>query len=168
MVSVSFRYLFYQLVDEKIKTWPLRFPIKENPNVEKALFDWPIVLQYDVKGKYRLSSTKFSGIKFFHRSLRSTNQKPRTFVSVQWINLALFLFDSFVVCVLLARFHFKIIRKSLYVTFSLVVLFFCLFFFNGRHILFPLINTWNYAIENVFPASIAWYKHERGWENSRQ
>ena len=39
------------------------------------------------------------------------------------------LFDSFVVCVLLARFHFKIIRKSLYVTFSLVVLFFCLFFF---------------------------------------
>ena len=61
MVSVSFRYLFYQLVDEKIKTWPLRFPIKENPNMEEALFDWPSVLQYDVKGKYQLSSTKFSG-----------------------------------------------------------------------------------------------------------
>ena len=83
MVSVSFRYLFYQLVDEKIKTWPLRFPIKENPNMEEALFDWPIVLQYDVKGKYQLSSTKFSGIKFFHPSLPSTNQKPRAFVSVQ-------------------------------------------------------------------------------------
>ena len=27
-----------------IKTWPLRFPAKENPNMEKALFDWPIVL----------------------------------------------------------------------------------------------------------------------------
>ena len=31
-----------------IKTWPLRFPAKENPNMEKALFDWPIVLQHDV------------------------------------------------------------------------------------------------------------------------
>ena len=27
----------------------LFFPAKENPNVEKALFDWPTVLQYDVK-----------------------------------------------------------------------------------------------------------------------
>ena len=56
MVSVSFRYLLYQPEDEKIKTWPLRFPTKENPNMEKALFDWSILLQYDVKGKYRLSS----------------------------------------------------------------------------------------------------------------
>ena len=36
-------YLFYQPMDEKIKTWPLRFPAKENPNMEKALVDWPIV-----------------------------------------------------------------------------------------------------------------------------
>ena len=56
MVLVSVRYLFYQPVDEKIKTWPLRFPSKENPKMEKALFDWPIVLQYDVKAKYRLIS----------------------------------------------------------------------------------------------------------------
>ena len=33
-----------------------RFPAKENLNMEKALFDWPIVLQYDVKAKYRLIS----------------------------------------------------------------------------------------------------------------
>ena len=33
------RYLFYQPMDEKIKTWTLRFLIKENPNMEKALFD---------------------------------------------------------------------------------------------------------------------------------
>ena len=46
-------------MDEKIKTWPLRFPTKENRNKEKALFDWPIVLQYDVKAKYRLISIKF-------------------------------------------------------------------------------------------------------------
>ena len=54
MVSVSVHHLFYQPVDEKIKTWPLCFPAKENPNMEKGLFDWPIALQYDVKAKYRL------------------------------------------------------------------------------------------------------------------
>ena len=49
MGSVSVRYLFYWPMDGKIKTWTLRFPAKENPNMEKALLDWPIVLQYDVK-----------------------------------------------------------------------------------------------------------------------
>ena len=34
MVSVSVRYLFYQPMDEKIKTWPLRFLAKETPNME--------------------------------------------------------------------------------------------------------------------------------------
>ena len=53
------------------------FPPK-NPNMEKALFDWPIVLQYDVKAKYRLISRKFSGFS----PERSLNQ-PRTFVSVR-------------------------------------------------------------------------------------
>ena len=56
MVSVSVRYLFYQPMDESIETWTLRFPAKENPDTEKALFDWPIVLQYDVKAKYALIS----------------------------------------------------------------------------------------------------------------
>ena len=47
-------------MDEKIKTWTLRFPAKENPNMENPnMFDWPIVLQYDVKAKYRLFSRKF-------------------------------------------------------------------------------------------------------------
>ena len=82
MVSVSVRYLFYQPVDQKIKTWPLRFPAKENPNMEKALFDWPIVLQYDVKEKSQLISIKFSSMTFFHPNVRLTNQKPRAFVSV--------------------------------------------------------------------------------------
>ena len=35
----------FEPVDGKIKTWPLRFPAEENPNMEKALFDWPMVLQ---------------------------------------------------------------------------------------------------------------------------
>ena len=73
-VLVSVRYLFYQ----KIKTWPLRFPAKENPNMEKALLGWPIVLQYDFKAKYRLISRKFAGMKFFHPRVRFTNQKRKT------------------------------------------------------------------------------------------
>ena len=83
MVAVSVRYLFFQPMDKKIKTWSLRFPAKENPNMEKALFDWPIVLQYDVKAKYRLISRKFLDVKFFHPSVRLTNQKPRAFVSIR-------------------------------------------------------------------------------------
>ena len=65
MVSVIVRYLFYQPVDEKIKTWPLRFLAKENPNMGKALFDWPVMLQYDVKAKYRLISREFFGREVF-------------------------------------------------------------------------------------------------------
>ena len=93
MVSVSVRDLFYQPMDEKTKTWTLRFPTKENPNMEKALFDWPIVLQYDVKAKYPLISRKFSDVKFFQPSVRSPNEKLRTFVSVRQTNqIALFPF----------------------------------------------------------------------------
>ena len=55
-------------MDEKIKTWPLRFPPKENPNMEKALLNWPLVTQYDVKAKYRLISRKSLGMKFFTRA----------------------------------------------------------------------------------------------------
>ena len=90
-------------MNEKINTWTLLFPAKENPNMKKALFDWPIVLQYDFKAMYRLISRKFSGMKFLHPSVRLTNQKSRTFVSG---------LIPFVVPVLLARFHFKIIRKT--------------------------------------------------------
>ena len=68
MVPGNVRYLFYWPKDEKIKTWTLRFPATKSPNMEKALFDWPIVLQYDVKAIYRLISRKFSGMKFFTRA----------------------------------------------------------------------------------------------------
>ena len=88
MVSISVRYLFYQPMDEKIKTWTLRFPAKENPNMEKALFDWSIVSQYDVKAKYRLISRNFLGVFSSERPLnqlkatrvciRSTNQSNRS------------------------------------------------------------------------------------------
>ena len=68
-------------MDEKIKTWTLQSPAKENPNMEKTLFDRPIALQYDVKAKYRIISRKFLGMKFFHPSVCLTNQKQRAFVS---------------------------------------------------------------------------------------
>ena len=93
-----FVYLFYQAMDEKIKTWTLCFPAKKNPNMEKALFDWPIVPQYDVKAKYRLISRKFSGFspehllnqpKTTHVCIRSINQSNRS-ISVR----LLFLFCS--------------------------------------------------------------------------
>ena len=99
-------------MDEKIKTWTLSFPAKENPNMEKA-FDWPIVLQYDVKAKYRLISIKFSGKNFLLLSVRLTNQKPRLFYKpIKWLY-----FCSFVVSVLSVRFHFKVIRKLFYCCF---------------------------------------------------
>ena len=37
MVSVSVRYLFYQPMHEKFKTWTLRFPAKENPNIYRGI-----------------------------------------------------------------------------------------------------------------------------------
>ena len=70
-------------MDEKNKTWTICFPAKENPNTEKALFDSPIVLQYEVK----VISRKFFGHKVFpaERSLNLclTNQKPGVFESVR-------------------------------------------------------------------------------------
>ena len=115
MVSVSVRYLFYQPMDEKIKTWTLRFPAKENPNMEKALFDWPIVLQYDVKVKYRLILRKLSGMTFFHPGVCLTNQKPRAFVSVRQTNqIAVF---PFVCCFCFVRaFSFQGLTKIALIT----------------------------------------------------
>ena len=65
--------------------WPLHFPAKETPNMEKALFDWPIVLQYDVKAKYRLISRKLSGHEVF-LSDRLLNQPKDTRVCVRSMN----------------------------------------------------------------------------------
>ena len=90
------------------------FSRQRNPNMEKALFDWPIVLWYDVKAKYRLISRKFSGMKFFHLSIRLTNEKPDAFVCPFDEPIKSLYFRSLVVSVLFARFHFKVIRKSLY------------------------------------------------------
>ena len=108
----KFSLLFYHPMDEKIKTWTLCFPAEKNPNMEKALFDWPIVRQYHVKAKYRLISRKFSGFS----PERLLNQPKTTHVCIRSINLPIksLYFRSSVVSVLFASFHFKVIRKSLY------------------------------------------------------
>ena len=57
--------LFVSSVNEwKDQIWPLRFPTREKPNMEEGLFDWPIVLQYDVKAKYRLILESFQAWRF--------------------------------------------------------------------------------------------------------
>ena len=85
----SVRYLFYQTGDEKIKTWTLRFPAKESPDTEKALFDWPVALQYDVKAMYR----------FLERSL---HQPKATRVCIRSITNQIALFP-FVCCFCFVR-----------------------------------------------------------------
>ena len=70
----------------KIKTWTLSFPAKENPNMQTALFDWPIVLQYDVKAKYQLISGKFSGMKVLISPERFLNQPKAIPVCIRSIN----------------------------------------------------------------------------------
>jgi len=72
-------------ISQKIKACTLRFPAEKKLNVEKALFDWPIVLQYDVTAKCRLISRKFSGMKFFSPE-RSLNQPKATSVCIRSIN----------------------------------------------------------------------------------
>ena len=37
MIFVSVHYLFYQPMDENVKTWTLCFLANKNPNLEKAL-----------------------------------------------------------------------------------------------------------------------------------
>ena len=53
-------------------------------------------------------------MKFFHLSVRVTNEKPGAFVCPFDKSIKSLYFRSFVVSVLFARFHFKVIRKSLY------------------------------------------------------
>ena len=107
MVSASVCYLFDQPTDEKIKTWTHFFPAKENPNVEKALFNWPTVLKYDVK----IVSTdfkKFLGHEVFWSNVLFNNQSKATHNSIHLMNQSncsisiclLFLFCS---CVFISR-----------------------------------------------------------------
>ena len=95
--------MFYQPM--KYQTWTLRFPANEIPNMEEALFDWPIVLQYDVKGKYRLVSRKFwpKEVVSAEHSLNHPKATYARFYPLDKLLKSLFL-RSFAVSVLFARF----------------------------------------------------------------
>ena len=76
------------------------FSRQRNPNVEKALFDKPIVLQYGVKTKYRLiQSGKFSGMKFFQPSVRWQSKATRVCIrSIKQSNRSLSVCLLFLLC----------------------------------------------------------------------
>ena len=85
MVSVSVRYCFISQWMKRSKHRLFVFPPKKTLIMEKALFDWPIVLQYDVKAKYRLISRKFFGHWVFSAE-RSLKQPKATRVCIRSIN----------------------------------------------------------------------------------
>ena len=61
------------------------FSRQKNLNMEKALFDWPIMFQYDVKAKYQLISRKFFGHEVFSPE-RSLDQPKAMRVCIRSIN----------------------------------------------------------------------------------
>ena len=64
--------------------------------MEWALFDWPIVLQYDVKAKYQLISRNFFGHEVFSAE-RSLNHPKAKCVRIRSIFVRLlFLFCSYI------------------------------------------------------------------------
>ena len=74
--------------------------------MEKALCDWPILLQYDAKAKYLLISRKFSSMKFFSQE-RSLNQPKATRVCIRLTNhsnrsISVRLFFLFCSCVFIS------------------------------------------------------------------
>ena len=82
-------------MDEKIKTWPLRFPLKETKNLiwrrHCSTGQSCCSIRWMRSNGWFLESSK--GMKFFHPGVRLTNQKPREFVSVRSTNqIALFPF----------------------------------------------------------------------------
>ena len=108
MVFISVCYLFYQKMDEKNKTWTLRFPPK------KTLI-WRRHCSIDqsccsMMSKRFLESS--SGMKFIQPSVRLTNQNLGGLYPFNKPIKPLY-FRSFVVFVLFMRFHFKVMRKSL-------------------------------------------------------
>ena len=113
IVSVSVRYRFYQPMDEKIKTWRFVFPPK------KTL----IRRRHCSMGQYCCSMTSKRSISWFPESSKAWSFFTQAFAYSTKSHACLYPFDepikslyfrSFVVSLLFARFHFKVIRKSRY------------------------------------------------------
>ena len=104
-VSVSVRYLFYQ----RSKHGLFVFPNACGEGTVRLANRISVWRQSEVSIDFR---KVLRGMKFFHPSIRLTNQKPRAFVSFRRTN-QIALFRLFVVSVLFACFYFKVRRKSL-------------------------------------------------------
>ena len=76
----------------------------QNMNYGKALFDWPIVLQYDVKAKYRLISRKFFGHEGFFSQMFA---KPTKSYSHLFPLVLLFLFPGHHAKITLYKFRIR-------------------------------------------------------------
>ena len=109
MVSVSVQYIFISQWMKRSKHGLFVFPPKKTLKWRRH---WPLMLQYDVKAKYRLILKSSWAWSFF----------TQAFALPTKIHACLYLFDkpikelyycSFVVSVLFARFHFKVKQKSL-------------------------------------------------------
>ena len=118
MVSASVRYLFYQPMDEKIETWKLFVFPPKNTLINRRNCSI---------GQSCCSMTSKRSIVWFLESSRAWGFFTRAFALLTKSHASLCPFDkpfkslyfrSFVVSVLFARFHFKVIRKSLYGAFS--------------------------------------------------
>ena len=89
--------MFHQPMDEKIKTWPLRFPAKETLIWRRHCSIGQSCCSMTSK-KFLESS---SGMKFVYPRIRLANQNPGAFVSVSYTNqIALF---PFVCCFCFVR-----------------------------------------------------------------
>ena len=117
LVTISLFFLHFQFISPALNVslrtcvfWVMIYHTHNHPcaNMEEALFDWPIVLQYDVKGKYRLVSRKFSRkeVVSAEHSLNHPKAKYARFYPRDELIKSLYL-RSLAVSVLLARFSFQ-------------------------------------------------------------
>ena len=142
MVLVNVCYLFYQPVDEKIKTWTLRFSAKKTLIWRRHYSTGPSCWSMTSKRSLDWFLESSSGKKFFHPSVTNNQPKPthvctrsinqsNRYISVclfflfcqsinQSINQSIIYFNTLrqrakklVQKILFARFHFKVIRKIL-------------------------------------------------------
>ena len=117
LVTISLSFLHFQFISPALNVslrtcvfWVMIYHTHNHPcaNMEEALFDWPIVLEYDVKGEYRLVSRKFSRkeVVSAEHSLNHPKEKYARFYPRDELIKSLYL-RSFAVSVLFARFSFQ-------------------------------------------------------------
>ena len=110
---VSVRYLFYQPIDAKIKIWPLCFPAKKNPLIwRRHCLIGQSCSSMISKRSIGWFVERFRACSFFTRRFALPTDLPYPFDKP----IKSLYFRSFVVSVMFARFHFKVIRIKIALT----------------------------------------------------